>query len=117
MSREAPVLLRSVLNSVFGLPGIMLFGLIGGIALGLVVGRNTKHEIAFLESAAPASPKAAAWMRSKAVAGRTRLEPAAPEPAIDYIAGLSQFNDVLAFTAGTGDPSSIARADSQVLRK
>jgi hypothetical protein len=48
MSRAAPVLLRLILNSVFGLPGIILFGLAGGIALGLVVGRTAKHEIAYI---------------------------------------------------------------------
>jgi hypothetical protein len=95
----------------------MLFGLVGGIALGLVVGRTTKHEIAFVTSATPTSSDPAAWLRAKPAGVRTRPEPAAPEPVVDYIAGLSQFNDVLAFTAGIGDTPSIARADSPVRRK
>jgi hypothetical protein len=81
----------------------MLFGLVGGIALGLVVGRTTKHEIAFVVSAGSASPGAAEWIRSKPAAARTSPEAGAPEPAIDYISSLSQLNDVLALSAGTPD--------------
>jgi hypothetical protein len=121
MSREAPVLLRSILNSVFGLPGIMLFGLVGGIALGLVVGRTTKHQIGFVESAI-SSPEAAAWMRSKPAGGRTRQEPAAPAPAVDYLAGLAQFDGGLlygdlVYAGGIGDTPSVARAAPPVRRK
>jgi hypothetical protein len=116
MTREAPFLLRPILNTVFGLPGIMLFRLAGGIALGLVVGRSTKHAILFAQTAT-SSPDAAAWMRSKSAGGRTRLEPAAPVPTIDYVAGLSQFNEVLGYTGRIGDTPSIARAGQPVRRK
>jgi hypothetical protein len=117
MSRVAPFLLRSILNTVFGLPGIMLFGLAGGIALGVVVGRSTKHEIVFAQTPTSASPDAAAWMRSKAADERTRLEPAAPAPTIDFVAGPPQSNEVLAYTAGIGDTPPIARAGRPVRRK
>jgi hypothetical protein len=95
----------------------MMFGLAGGIALGLVVGRSTKHEIVFAQKAMSAGPDAAAWMRSKAAGGRTRLEPAAPAPTIDYVAGLSQFDEVLANRGSIGDTASIARAGPSVRRK
>ncbi len=95
----------------------MLFGLAGGIALGVVVGRTTKHEIAFVQTATSTSPDGAAWIRSKPAGGRTGPEPAAPQPAVDYLAGLLQFNEVLAYTAGIGDKPSIARADPPVGRK
>jgi hypothetical protein len=115
MSRVAPFLLRSILNTVFGLPGIMLFGLAGGIALGLVVGRSTKHEIVFAQTAGSASQDAAAWMRSRSAIERTRLEPAAP--ALDFVAGPPQFDGLLAYTAGIGDTTSIARVGPPVRRK
>lgn len=117
MSRQAPFLLRSILNTVFGLPGIMLFGLTGGIVLGLVVGRSAKHEIVFAQTPTSASPDAAAWMRSKSAAGRTRLEPAAPGPTIDTVVGLPRFDELLAYTAGIGDTPSVARAGPPVRRK
>jgi hypothetical protein len=109
--------LRSILNSVFGLPGIILFALSGAIALGFVVGRTAKHEVAFVQTVASPGPDAAAWLRSKAARGRTGPEPAAPQPAFDYVAGLLQPDEVLAFTADIGETSSIARADPPARRK
>jgi hypothetical protein len=117
MSRAAPVLLRWILNSVFGLPGIILFGLAGGIALGLVVGRTAKHEIAFVRTATSAGPDAAAWIRSNPAGGRTGAEPAVPQPAFDYLSGLLRFDEVLAYSAGIGEASPLARADQSTRRK
>jgi hypothetical protein len=95
----------------------MLFGLAGGIALGLFLGRAAKYEIAFLQSPSSASPDAAAWIRLKPAASRSRPEPAPSPPAIDYVAGVSRFDEVLAFTAGVGETPLIARANPQVRRK
>jgi hypothetical protein len=118
MSRNTSVLTKFILDTAFGLPGIILFGLLGGIAVGLAVGRSAnvgaslpeKPDISLL--AAPIGLDGPALVQLPAVAeqrspGTAKLRPAL---AIDYGRGTALLIGPLVPRAGVSDGTQIAKA-------
>lgn len=55
MFRRAPVIFNTVLNTVFGLPGILALGLLASAALGLALGHMDRATAAAAKTASAAN--------------------------------------------------------------
>jgi hypothetical protein len=91
MFRNTPVLIKRVLDTAFGLPGIILFGLLGGVAVGLAVGRSAVMDISLPEE--PISDASLAL-------------------AVDYGRGTTLLLGPLLSRADVADGSAVAKAGS-----